>query len=64
MKCGNLDSVDGDDDDSGCARDEEEMATPKWFLVALSQCHPDQIAAADPPAAHHLEDENDYGSFT
>ena len=35
------------------------MATPKWFLVALTQCQPDQIAAADPPPAFHPDDEDD-----
>ena len=33
------------------------MATPKWFLVALSQCQSDQIAAPDP--AHEDEDDED-----
>ena len=31
-----------------------QMATPKWFLVALSQCQPGQIAAAD------LADDDEY----
>ena len=38
------------------------MATPKWFLVALSQCPAGQIAAADPSAflADDEDEDDDY----
>ena len=35
-----------------------QMATPKWFLVALSQCQPDQIAAADAAACDAYADDD------
>ena len=35
------------------------MATPKWFLVALSQCQPGQIAAADPADEDEYDGDED-----
>ena len=56
-----LERIDGNDNNgytySMMRKSWAQMATPKWFLVALSQCRPDKIAAADPPAFHDEQDE-------
>ena len=36
-----------------------QMATPKWFLVALSQCQPGQIATPDPADEDEYDEDED-----